>query len=134
MGPLSQPHPAAGALLWGCARRGAVALTGLPGGVRGPGTVPGTLEHCRDTSASLGSAAGTTGSPNCLQERVLRPGVRFGGYVGSPALPREGPWQGEGQCPGTGVTPGSAPDTHTLSQTAGAQRGGLSHAISDDQR
>lgn len=99
MGPLSQPHPAAGALLWGCARRGAVALTGLPGGVRGPGTVPGTLEHCRDTSASLGSAAGTTGPPNCLQEWVLRPGVRFGGCVGSPALPWEGPWQGEGSVP-----------------------------------
>lgn len=40
-------------------------------------------------------------------------------------------WAGRG--PGTVVTPGSAPDTHTVSQTAGQERGGLSRAISDDQ-
>lgn len=40
-------------------------------------------------------------------------------------------WAGRGL--GTGVTPGSAFDTHTVSQTAGPERGGLSHAISDDQ-
>lgn len=37
MGPLSHPHPAAGALLWGCGGCGAVALTGLLGGCGGLG-------------------------------------------------------------------------------------------------
>lgn len=39
-------------------------------------------------------------------------------------------WAGRG--PDTGVTPGSASDTHTLSQTSGPERDRLSHAISDE--